>query len=117
MLARIIDNLKNELRNDLDFFKREMTRKVQFLQIELSDAKIEIAELREKNSDLEKRVELLENQNETQDLKIDHLEKTLEENVIESEMKKISIETRKSFDAPENFGLNDEELKTLSKYG
>ena len=134
----ISDNLKNELKNELESYKREITRKVQFLQVELSNAKIEIADLKTKNEDLEKRVEELENKAETQDLKIDHLEKTIDEKIIENEMQRMTIETREraiqvselprlaqsknrspalEMIAQKNFGLSDDELEFLSEYG
>ena len=132
-IDQISENLKNELKNELETYKREITRKVRFLQVELSDAKFEIADLKTKNEELEKRVDELENKTETQDPKIDHLEKTIDEKILENEMmiennermhqvakpprsaQNINLNTASEMVAQKNFGLN--ELRILSEYG
>ena len=60
--------------------KRELIGKIWFLQVKISDAEMEIAEYKE-----------LENKAETQDLKIDHLEKMLDEKILENEMQKMRL--------------------------
>ena len=92
----------------MESFKREISGKVRYLQVELSDAKFEIDSLKTKNGELEKRVEELENKNETQKLIIDQLEQTIDEKIIESEMRRTT---------PTYFCLNDDELAVLSQYG
>ena len=102
-------------------YKKELTGKMRFLQAELYDAKMEIAGYK-------KRTEELENKVETQELKIDHLEKMLDEKILENEMQKVKIDGRKipaptlkssakSVVPKENFGLNKNQLEALSKYG
>ena len=91
------------------------------MQAELLDAKMEIA-------DYKKRTEELENKVETQDLKIDHLEKMLDEKILENEMQKMTIEEEKSHVqipkpfsktvvSKENYGLNKEQMEVIAKYG
>ena len=102
-------------------YKKDITGKMRFLQAELSDAKMEIA-------DYKRRTEELENKVETQDLKIDHLEKMLDEKILENEMQKMKIDEKKSPDSilkaspkivipKEDFGLSKSQLKEVSKYG
>ncbi|CBY32611.1 unnamed protein product [Oikopleura dioica] len=79
-------------------------------------------------ADYKKRTEELENKVETQDLKIDHLEKMLDEKILENEMQKVTIEGTKSpvlipkplskiVVSKENYGLNEEQLEAIAKYG
>ena len=109
------------MRNEIENYKQEITGKVRFLQAELSDAKMEIA-------DYKKRTEELENKVETQDLKIDHLEKMLDEKILETEMQKMTIEgTKSNVQIPkpisktvvskENYGLNKNQMEAIAKYG
>jgi SMC interacting uncharacterized protein involved in chromosome segregation len=102
-------------------YKKELTGKMRFLQAELYDAKMEIAEYK-------KRTEELENKVETQGLKIDHLEKMLDEKILESEKQKVKIVGNET-PAPilkalpkisvpkENFGFKKNQLEAVSKYG
>ena len=91
------------------------------MQAELLDAKMEI-------SDYKKRTEELENKVETQDLKIDHLEKMLDEKILENEKQKVTIEgtkrpvlipkpLSKTVVSKENYGLNEEQKEVIAKYG
>ena len=103
---------------------REVAGKIRFLQTKISDAEMKIAEYKE----LENKFEELENKVENQDLKIDHLEKMLDEKILENEMQKVKIVGKKS-PAPilkaspkisvpkENFGLSENQLEALTKYG
>jgi len=91
------ENLKKELRNELESHKRDITRKIRFLQAELSDAKIEIAGLKGKNEELEDKIKGLENKAETHELKLDHFEKTLDEKIVENEMQRMTIDKEKKF--------------------
>jgi hypothetical protein len=115
----------------MENYKREVAGKIKFLQMKISDSEMKISDAEMKIAEykeLENKVDELENKVETQELKIDHLEKMLDEKILESEMQKQKIDGRNNpapiFKASpkivvpkENFGLNENQLEGISKYG
>ncbi len=73
--------------------------------------------MKDTNKELEEIIEELENKAETQELKTDQLEKTLDEKIVENEMQRMTIDKKISSVPKENFGLSENQLKALSEYG
>ena len=86
------------LRNDLESCKHEIG-KIRGLQTKLSDAEIAIIEYKE-------RIEELENKTESQGLKINELERMLDEKIIESEMNRMKTDKN----------LKNDDAEKLSTY-
>ncbi|CAG5104730.1 Oidioi.mRNA.OKI2018_I69.chr1.g1489.t1.cds [Oikopleura dioica] len=75
--------LIDQLRSKIEQESRKVNEKVQILQIKLSDAEIE-------NANYKKRIAKLENTVHTQGHKIDQLETSLEEKILENEKQRLN---------------------------
>ncbi|CAG5104728.1 Oidioi.mRNA.OKI2018_I69.chr1.g1488.t2.cds [Oikopleura dioica] len=110
--------LIEQLRSEMKAESNKVNEKVRLLQLKLSDADME-------NTDHKKRIAELENTVENQGLKIDQLEKTLEEKVLENEMQTLNVSSEMKIFKPaqkpaafqENYGLHEKQLEILQEYG
>ncbi|CAG5104727.1 Oidioi.mRNA.OKI2018_I69.chr1.g1487.t1.cds [Oikopleura dioica] len=112
--------LIDQLRSKIEQESRKVNEKVQILQIKLSDAEIE-------NANYKKRIAKLENTVHTQGHKIDQLETSLEEKILENEKQRLNVSSGSKIVnqaqknpgtvvLQENFGLHEKQLEILQEY-